>query len=287
MTIRSPSKIGLPQRSFAGLEDPSSYFILDGRDYGNYSYPTSFVAQRRLSYKDLTTPIGEEWSLSFLPEIKRRNGVYPQPPCLEPLEKGVGVCAYSYLSNMTVKDALKLNLYYKNRTLSPRQYIDCLHLIQEGLVGNKYVFDGTGDRLDQNSLGVIHDDLVGRLDLGVRGEFLDAYFLMIHGVLYLASDHTLLPDGNLAPRYIEPLESLLTQGRVGVGINFKDYLSRANSQGFPPLDIKGGRCRYSPPKNDSFGNFIVNGGNGEFNFGDTLSELKHPNIGIRAVKPMR
>lgn len=270
------------------LDESGSYFILDGNPRADPPYPDYFVAMRRLSHTSLLTSLSDDWSLSFLSELKRKNGVFPTVEALASFETGRGPeGSYSYLANLPASDALKLNLYYGNTTLSPRAFIDTVSLIRDGLSGDKDVFDGNGRKIESRVLGVIHDDLLGKVSRGVRGEFLDVYFLTIHGVMYLATNHILLPEGDLSPGSIRPLESHLTQSKIGVGINCNSYLDMPTSQGFPATTIKGGTCRYWAPRYDSFGCFVVRDGISEFNYGETPSELKNPTIGIRAVKLKR
>lgn len=154
--------------------------------------------------------------------------------------------------------------------LSPRQFFDLKHLLESG----RDVYDGTGRKISSLRVREMLADMFEARE-PLRGEWLDARFEIINGVLYMASGHRRILEGCIEPMDLEPVGECLMDE---CDINF----SSINRQGLPTK--KGRDALYWPPKvnNESGTIFLVNGRRAFLAF-SYVTENFNPNVGVRLV----
>ena len=216
------------------INDPENYIILRGREHGSYNY------------RDLAVSITR---LQFSPEVetvaKKLNKVLSNTALTSDGH------AYDYIGNINRQEALKLNLILNGRTLNPRQGIDFLLDLREGIEGNKVIEYANNKKAPKKLLERIYDDILGVRNPW-RAEFLDADFKVIGKDLHILYDHE-LKNGILVPQRKEKLEDYLD--KKGIKVKLKDF----NRQGLATVEQdKGELCFWSPDKdNKSVAGFIA------------------------------
>ncbi len=239
------------------LSDPERYIVLPGKAHGTHSYGELWVAMHRLSYDDpQVQSAAQRLGLTISNTAQEQNG-------------------RQYIGNINWKEALSLNLTMGNRTLKPREGIDFLLLLEEGIKEKIVVYNGAQQPVPKEKLNQIYDEIVGVRD-PLRGEWLDADYKTINNELWIYSDH-ILQGNTLEPRIKEKLLSCLT----GKGVNVK--LSTFNGQGMP-TENGNDIYYYNPDKdNNSVAKFVADSGRARFNCGGDPS-CRDGGLGVRAVR---
>ncbi len=207
------------------IQDLEGYIILEGRTHGSYEYPDLNIAIHRLG----TSPEVEQAarSLSLVVQNTAQEQFDNTP----------------YIGNINWQKALKLNLALGGRTLNPRQGIDLLLDLQNGIDGRKIIYYGNGKPIAPAVLRNIYNEIV-EVRNPWRGEWLDADFKVINGVIHINYDHQ-LQNGILVPQRKEPLEQYLDAR--GVNVSLKEF----NRQGLATKRNDKGEIHYWKPLPDN------------------------------------
>ena len=176
---------------------------------------------------------------------------------------------------ITWEEALKLNLALGNDgTPTLRQFLDFKELLERGIDQEEKVFYANGKEIkDSKVLKAVYDEIFKTRN-PFRGEFLDAYFEEINGVLYLNQDHKMV-NGLLMPEYSRPVleDSLMEDCYVD--------LKRCNEQGLPTK--REGNIFYWQPKNGTVAGFIADSYGVGFNCSRYVGN-SDSSLGVRAKK---
>ena len=116
-----------------------------------------------------------------------------------------------------------------------------------------------------------------------RGEWLDADFKVISGVLHINYNHILDSNGNLVPENSEPLdEDTLMQDRR---ISLDSWLNNPTGQGLPRKDVDKGELHYWNPRRDdnSVARFVAGHDKADLGWGRVPS-VRISDLGVRAVR---
>ncbi len=141
-------------------------------------------------------------------------------------------------------DCHKLLAKKGDSMLTLRQYADFLRLLKSG-----NVLDGRAQRLSKSKVEAILDDIIAVRN-PARAEWLDADFKVKNNVLHINHSHNVDNKGNVVPQYSEALLSCIMENKAP-GIDLEDWISKANSQGLPPVSVKKGSLYYYFPLNDN------------------------------------
>lgn len=153
--------------------------------------------------------------------------------------------------------------------LSPRQFFD----LKELLESRRDVYHGTGQKINGLRVREILGDIFEAKE-PFRGEWLDARFEDIEGVLYMASDHRTVSTGHVEPMYLQPVKDGYLEDECRIS------LSEINIQGLPTK--RGKDAGYIPPKPSSeSGTIVWANERGPFLSFSHLVENYHPDVGIR------
>jgi hypothetical protein len=209
-----------PETTPINIKDPENYIILEGREHKDsesYEYQDLLVAMQRLSYS---------------PEIEQVE---------KTLERELPNTAltsqnheYDFIGKINWMEALKLNLMLGGRTLNPRQGIDFLIDLQDGIEGRKKLYNGRGEEINKKILERIHKDAVELRD-PYRAEWFDADFKFENGQMFIHYDH-ILQNGILVPQRKEVLEYLDEHAKI--------KLRDTNRHGLPIKKDANGEINY-------------------------------------------
>ncbi len=242
----------------------ADYILLEGRSHDSYSvsysYSNILVAQHRLSISPEVARAARSLSL------KVKN------TATEQFDNS------SYIGQINWQEALKLNLRLKGRTLNPRQGIDLLLDLQEGIDRRKTLYDENGKPIHQEILRNIYDEIV-EVRGPWRAEWLDANFKVVSGVLHILYDHQ-LQSGILVPQRTESLKPYLDE--QGVRVSLKDF----NRQGLPTKANDKGEINYWKPllNNNSVAGLDADSGRA-YLYCDWVPPVRNDWLGVRHVVP--
>ena len=196
----------------ANVGDKSEYIILEGRQHGSYSYDDLIVCMHRLGFGPDVEKEAGGLGLNVSNISKEKDGT-------------------DYIGNINWENALKLNLALGNVTLTPRQGIDLMIDLKEGIRGAKKLYDAKGKEVGAGRIKRMYDE-IWQVREPLRGEWLDAKFLDNNGMNILYG-HELDNRGNLKPNYNQPLEGCLAQdGLVEIGsVNWQGMFTKASNKG--------------------------------------------------------
>jgi len=215
----------------ADIPNPESYLILEGKQYGTYSYPDLLVSMHRLGFTDEAGRVAQKLGLSVQNTAQEQNGVH-------------------YIGNVQHKQAIDLVKGLNFIPLTPRLYVDFLKEVSSGIDGMA-VYDGLGNQIPIEKLLALWNE-IAEVRSPYRGEWLDASFSRNGSGLQIVY-HQILPDGSLK-EVTAPLENCLMKDKQP-GIDLHDWLNRANTQGLPPGDVKHGELDYWYPISEKVAGF--------------------------------
>ena len=194
------------------ISDPENYITLEGKTHGTgadaYEYPDMLVAMHRLGFNQDVGKAAEQLGISVGNTAKEYSGSGPD-----------------YIGNIKWKQALMLNLTLNGETLSPRQFIDFLKLLESGKA-----FDGEGNKIRESRLSQILEEIVA-VRKPWRAEWLDADFKIFNaqgkiakeGELYLLTKH-IIQGSELIPQYRANIEGKYLNSNSQIDKNsFNEY----------------------------------------------------------------
>ncbi len=246
-----------PVNSPSDLSNPEEYIVLPRKSHGSQSYSDLWVAMHRLSYDDpQVKDAAQRLSLKLLNTAQEQNG---RP----------------YIGRIDWKEALRINLTMGNSTLRPREGIDFLLLLKDGIEERITVYNGARQPVPKEKLNEIYDEIVGVRN-PYRAEWLDADYKTISGELWIYSSHV-LQGTTLEPRIKEKLLPHLTGKAVKVN------LLKFNEQGMPTES--GSDIHYWMPDkdNNSVAWFRADSGRADLSCGRVPSG-SHESLGVRAAR---
>lgn len=138
-------------------ENPHDYIILPSKKHGSRNYPDLMVSKHRLGLSEKVKAVGSELKFSledFAMEFDGKN----------------------YINTLNWRDALTLNLNLGNINLNLRRFVDFLHLLYKGSEGKEKVYDPTGWQLRREEIWSIYNEIAGRGEKRIRGEYIDASY---------------------------------------------------------------------------------------------------------------
>src|SRR3989344_2719244 len=116
----------------ADIPNPESYLILEGKQYGTYSYPDLLVSMHRLGFTDEAGRVAQKFGLSVQNTAQEQNGI-------------------DYIGNVQHKQAIDLVKGLNFIPLTPRLYVDFLKEVRFGIDGMA-VYNGLGNKIPEEKL---------------------------------------------------------------------------------------------------------------------------------------
>ena len=252
---------GLDSVDFLDSEK-ENYMILEGREHTGtrkYQYGDLFVSLHRLGMNLSIERIKSGLGFAVANTGQEQDGT-------------------NYIGNINWAQALKLNLGLGAKTLNPRQGIDFLVDLKDGIEGRKVLHYASGKVIPNQVLQRVFNEIV-EVRNPYRAEWFDADFKVVKGVLHINYDHQLGAKGVLTPRFSEPLEAYLD------GSGVKVSLSEFNRQGLATKKNDRGEILYWKPlpDNDSVARFSAD------SYGTVLScdgdaTVVNSRLGVRQVR---
>lgn len=176
----------MPQESMA-LKAKDT-IILPAMNWGSFSYDDSLIAVHRLGDSDFVrqTLRDYSWRTVLKNTASERSGT-------------------GYIGDITWFDSMKLAYFLGGHATTNRQLIDFKKLLEAGIKEKKKVFNGKGNRLPREYLQRVHDEIFARRE-PYRGEWLDADFKVVNGVLRINHSHIVVNE-KLIPKHSDVLIS--------------------------------------------------------------------------------
>ena len=160
-----------------------------------------------------------------------------------------------------------------NYMLTIRQFVDFLSLLK-----SRRAFDGTGKLINRGKLESVFDEIVKVRDPW-RSEWLDTRF---EGSNIIYHTFNFNGGGNL----VEVNEHLVNYIKTDKtpGINFNDWLKKANYQGLPTPKTKKGSLYYWTPVDGAVARFDASSGRAYLGCDGNASGT-YSSLGVRAARP--
>ncbi len=241
------------------LPNPESCILLEGRQHGAYSYPDLLVRTHRLGYTDTVGKVAQTLGLTVKNTAQEQDGS-------------------QYIGSIQQKQAIDLVKGLNYVPLTMRLHVDFLKEINSGREG-KRVFDGNGNNVSRKDLEQIWNEIT-EVRNPWRAEWLDNRFSK-KGKQWYVTYHQIQQDGTLN-EVTEALEECLMIDKTP-GIDLRDWLNRATTQGLPPSNVIDGTMYYRRPQDGAVAWFGADSDRAFLNGSRDLQD-SYSALGVRVAK---
>jgi len=181
---------------------------------------------------------------------------------------------YPYIGSIEWEKAITLNLELNYLTLTQLQFFNFRDLLLTGINGDKKIYNEKGSKIQTGVLKAAYDEIFGIRDPW-RGEYLDAHYPLVNGVLRQNHSHVLI-NGNLVPQHSDLITDYLQENCY---IDPTHY----NKQGLPTKESRKGEFFYTHPSENSVTRFSADSGRA-FLYCDWDPQYSNSSLGVRAAK---